>query len=131
MERVAVGILLIGRDVLLCQRKAGTRYGLKWEFPGGKVEPDETPERCLCRELFEELSINPYGMELFHRDRYTYPDTGSFDLHYYTIASYSGTITNNCFEQVQWTPVEELHRFDILEGSRNAVAALVSRHAAG
>ena len=44
--------------VLLAQRPAGKSMAGLWEFPGGKVEPGETPEACLIRELKEELSID-------------------------------------------------------------------------
>jgi mutator protein MutT len=43
--------------VLICQRPPGKQLAGLWEFPGGKVEPGETPEACLIRELEEELSI--------------------------------------------------------------------------
>jgi 8-oxo-dGTP diphosphatase len=43
--------------VLIGKRPAGKAMAGLWEFPGGKVEPDETPEACLIRELHEELGI--------------------------------------------------------------------------
>jgi 8-oxo-dGTP diphosphatase len=43
--------------VLICQRPEGKQLAGLWEFPGGKVEPGETPEGCLMRELEEELGI--------------------------------------------------------------------------
>lgn len=43
--------------VLLTQRPEGKKLAGLWEFPGGKVEPDETPEAALIRELFEEIGV--------------------------------------------------------------------------
>ena len=43
--------------IMLCQRRPGAHNGVKWEFPGGKIEPGESPEAALARELSEELDI--------------------------------------------------------------------------
>jgi 8-oxo-dGTP diphosphatase len=129
MIQVAVGIIRIANNVLLCQRKAAARYGLKWEFPGGKTEPDESPESCLCRELFEELAIQPYNAGLFYRDHFVYPDSGTFDVFYYMVPSYCGTIINNVFEAYSWVPLDRLREFDILEGNRNVINELLRRYA--
>jgi 8-oxo-dGTP diphosphatase len=65
MVCVAVGIVVRDNRVLICQRRKNSRYGLKWEFPGGKVKPRETPQECLVRELREELNINAEIERLF------------------------------------------------------------------
>ncbi|MFO0759513.1 MAG: (deoxy)nucleoside triphosphate pyrophosphohydrolase [Byssovorax sp.] len=54
---VAAGVLIEDGKVLLSQRKHGTHLEGSWEFPGGKVEPDEDPKAALIRELDEELGI--------------------------------------------------------------------------
>lgn len=55
---VAVALLDADSRILLAQRPAGKHLGGLWEFPGGKVEPGETPEAALIREIREELGID-------------------------------------------------------------------------
>src|SRR3989304_4711030 len=121
MIKVAVGIITLNSQVLVCQRKKTSRYGLKWEFPGGKLENGESVEHCLHRELLEELSINAIIGEEFYRQDWLYPDSGSFEVFYHLIPSYSGTIRNNVFEQVLWINISELTNIDMLEGNKDAI----------
>lgn len=53
----AAALIDVDGRVLICQRPEGKQLAGLWEFPGGKVEPGETPEACLIRELEEELGI--------------------------------------------------------------------------
>ena len=133
MISVAVGIIIQPAPdfnrVLLCQRKASARYGLKWEFPGGKLEDGENAEECLRRELREELAIEATVGEKFHHQLTVYPDSGSFDVFYYMISGYTGSMINNVFETILWIPVEQLSQFDILEGNRDVVKKLLAIHA--
>lgn len=54
---VSAGIVIRDGKIMLCQRKPEARLGLKWEFPGGKLESGESPQQALERELREELAI--------------------------------------------------------------------------
>ena len=127
MKTIAVTVGLLQRDgkVLLCQRKRGARYELKWEFPGGKVEPGETPEQAVARELSEELSINIRGAELIEKSRAGYSDGNTYDVSYFRVTSFAGEPRNNVFEQIRWVGLQELSEFDILEGNKSFVDALV------
>lgn len=124
MIKVAVGIIRENGKVLVCQRKKSARYGLKWEFPGGKVEEGESPLECLSRELKEELNINPEITDLYFRQEYTYPDSSSFEVLYYLIPKYSGTLENRAFEEIRWISEKELTSIDMLEGNREVVYLL-------
>ena len=53
----AAALVDVDGRVLICKRPQGKALAGLWEFPGGKVEPGETPEACLIRELAEELGI--------------------------------------------------------------------------
>lgn len=58
MLHVTCAIIVNNNKVLICQRSATMKLPLKWEFPGGKIEPGESKEDCLRREIREELGIN-------------------------------------------------------------------------
>ncbi len=130
MKDVAVGILLRDGRVLACQRKASARYGLKWEFPGGKLESGESPRQALDRELHEELAIRVLDAKPFHRQEWTYPESaagkhdGSYRVHYFTVHAFEGEPTNHVFAEIRWVTIPELASLDVLEGNRDAVALL-------
>jgi 8-oxo-dGTP diphosphatase len=73
MRTVAAGVLERDGRILIGRRRADQNHALKWEFPGGKVEPNETPRAALVRELGEELGIEAEcGPELM-RYEFGYP----------------------------------------------------------
>jgi 8-oxo-dGTP diphosphatase len=121
MIKVAVGIIRENGNVLVCQRKQSARYGLRWEFPGGKVENGETTIDCLKRELKEELNIDAQIGSLYHRQEYTYADAGSFEVFYYIVSSYHGKLENRAFGVTRWIPENCLGEIDMLEGNREVV----------
>jgi 8-oxo-dGTP diphosphatase len=60
------------REVMLAQRPEGKHLALKWEFPGGKVEPGESPEAALARELQEELGCRVHIVALLPWSEHVY-----------------------------------------------------------
>jgi len=125
MTKVAVGIIRNNGSVLVCQRKKSARYGLKWEFPGGKVEDGEFGVDCLKRELLEELNIGAEVGQLYDRHQHAYPDSGSFDVFYYIVPAYTGTVQNRAFESIRWIPERELKNIDMLEGNSEVVRRIM------
>lgn len=132
MKEVAVGIILKDGLVLACQRKRDARYPLKWEFPGGKLEPGESAEHALVRELREELAIEPLLYREFFQQEWVYHEgtvnpqrDGSYRVYYFLIEDFFGEPVNLAFEQIIWTSPDQLQSMDILEGNREAVERLV------
>lgn len=126
MTRVAVGVLQKGGKILVCQRKKGSRYGLKWEFPGGKLEPGETILECLKRELFEELSISVRDIDRVQTQSTFYEDGGMFEVAYCFVSQFTGEARNNAFEEIRWVTIPELRAMDNLRGNEAFVASLTS-----
>ena len=126
MTRVAVGVLQKGGKILVCQRKKGSRYGLKWEFPGGKLEPGEAILDCLKRELLEELSISVRGIDRVQTQSTFYEDGGMFEVAYCFVSQFTGEARNNAFEEIRWVTIPELRALDNLKGNEAFVASLTS-----
>ncbi len=121
MVLVTAGILRDGERVLVCQRRAGSRFGLKWEFPGGKVEPQETPEACLQRELHEELGIQAEVGPEIYRTEFRYENGFAVRLLFFRIRRFLGTPMNHDFERIEWARPSDLPGYDFLEADRELV----------
>src|ERR1700721_3138061 len=95
---------VIERDglVLICQRRAGGRHALKWEFPGGKVEPNESPHEALARELREELAIEARIVGEPEIQEVRYGNEPVIRLHFFRVAEFTGEPQNLQFEQIVW-----------------------------
>jgi len=117
---------VIERDerVLIAQRRSGSAHGLKWEFPGGKVDAGETLEIALTRELDEELAIQAViGPEIL-RYEYSYAGKAPILLIFFEVTNFSGEPRNRVFERIAWAGRRELASYDFLEGDAEIVRQL-------
>src|SRR5687768_107939 len=70
---VAAAIVVQGGRILVARRAPGQHLEGLWEFPGGKLEGDETPQQCVVRELAEELAIAVVPDEILTESLHVYP----------------------------------------------------------
>jgi len=116
--RVAVAVILCDekdatnrafKSVVVSRRPQHVHQGGKLEFPGGKIEPEETVERALCRELYEELGIDVLQSpkSRLTQIEHQYPDKAVF-LDVWTINGYRGKATGLEGQEVLKIAVEEL-----------------------
>jgi 8-oxo-dGTP diphosphatase len=117
---VSAGIILQRGQVLICQRHRSDRYGLQWEFPGGKVKDGESLEESLRRELQEELGIDAKVGEEVFRLRHRYPDR-YVEVAFFAVREFSGTPRNIVFESVAWTERDKIASYNFLEADRDLV----------
>ena len=121
---VVAAVIERGGQILIAQRKNLGHHPLKWEFPGGKVEPGETPEAAVIRELQEELGIAARIDRELLRYEYEYPGRGRILLIFYRVVDFGGTPQNLDFEQFRWERPVMLGDYDFLEGDREFIARL-------
>jgi 8-oxo-dGTP diphosphatase len=124
---VVAAVIERDRRVLICQRKRGGRHALKWEFPGGKVEPGEDSEAALARELREELQIEAAIGPLIYTETVRYIDSPPIRLQFYEVTEFSGEPVNVQFEQIIWEYLPNLLRYDFLEGDIEFVKKLATQ----
>ena len=126
MGAVVVVAAVMVRDgkILIGQRKRGGRHPLKWEFPGGKVEPGEDPRTALVRELREELDVEAVIGDKMDSYEVHYSDGFRARLHFYRVAQFQGEPRNLDFEQIVWEQPARLPQYDFLEGDLSFVSKM-------
>jgi 8-oxo-dGTP diphosphatase len=123
-----VAAALIIRDglVLIGQRRPDQPMASLWEFPGGKIEPGETAEQALVRELAEELGIEATVGPQVIRIRHNYRHGGAVDLQFFAVREFAGEIANQIYQQVRWVKLEELPDFEFLAADRGLIKDLAA-----
>jgi 8-oxo-dGTP diphosphatase len=116
MLQVVAAIIEREGRVLICRRMPRQAHPLKWEFPGGKVEPGETPAEALARELEEELDVRGARGGEIERYRFEYPGRPPILLIFFRVERFEGEPRNLIFQEMRWEPREKLHEFDFVEG---------------
>jgi 8-oxo-dGTP diphosphatase len=123
---VEVVAAIIERDgrILIGRRKPEQSHPLQWEFPGGKVEPGETPEQALARELEEELGIAEAAGPEITRYPYTYPGKDPIRLIFFRVTNFAGEPRNLIFHEMRWEESRRLSEYDFVEGDTDFIRTL-------
>lgn len=112
-----------GGKVLAARRGPGIHLSGKWEFPGGKVEPNESAEACIVREIREELAIHVRITKKLQEVVHHYPHL-SICLLPFECRIVSGTIQLHDHSAVGWFTQAELSRLDLAPADRKVLALL-------
>ena len=111
MIQVTCAVIIQGENLLVAQRKANGSQALKWELPGGKVEPDETFEACLKRELLEELGIETQIGPKLPETVHQYADKTIRLIPFY-VTIIRGTPEPLVHERIEWISINQALTID-------------------
>lgn len=115
---VAVGIIInANNQVLLAKRHGHLHQGGKWEFPGGKVENNETTTQALIRELKEEVDLNVTTTTPFMALSYDYPDKHVLlDIH--LVQDFSGNGYGAEGQEIEWVDKANLAQYEFPDANQ-------------
>ncbi len=121
---IAAGVLWRDEKVLICQRGQDAAFALKWEFPGGKIEPGETAREALQRELVEELAVDITIKEELLSYEFIYPGGFTVNLTFFLVTDFVPEPMNLQFNNLAWVEIDSLSDYDFLEGDKSLINLL-------
>ena len=123
MTNVVAAVIKKDHHFLIVQRNRKKHLALKWEFPGGKVQENETFEEALSREIKEELNIKISLQDKIAEEKYK-DEKIDIVLHYFLCTQESGTIKLNEHEDLAWVEKKDFDKYDFAEGDGNMLSLL-------
>lgn len=112
---VVAAIIKKGDNYLLAKRSKEKYMGLKWEFPGGKVEQNETFKDALSREILEELNVNIEIHNKVAEERYQDEEI-NIVLHYYLCTLIDTNIVLSEHEAIEWVKKQDFLKYEFVPG---------------
>lgn len=127
MKTINVAAAIIQKDgkILSCQRGYG-EFKDGWEFPGGKLEPGETGEQAIVREIEEELEVTIGNLEYLCTVEHDY-ETFHLSMQCYLAEIESGEFKEHAHEDMRWLSIEEIWNVDWLPADIKVVEELLKK----
>jgi len=121
---VAVAVIVNDdNEVCISLRHQNSHQGSLWEFPGGKIEQNESVEQALAREIKEELNLDIAASRPLITITHNYHDK-KVCLHVNRVTAYRGQATGIEGQQVRWLPVNQLSRYEFPAANFSIIKAL-------
>jgi len=112
---VASGIIIKDNKILIGLRSKKDQGGGLWEFPGGKIELEESELSALIRELKEELGINVSVQQKVMQYIHRFKDT-LYDISFFEINSFEGEVKMNVHDAIRWVDLGSLKDYLFISG---------------
>ena len=120
---VTAAVVFDGEKVLLTRRPDDKSHPGFWEFPGGKVDPGESPEQALCREMLEELDVEVRVSGIYEVVFYRY-DWGPVLILAYKCELLTDTLRDLGVAEHRWVLPREMVNFNILPADQPIIDRL-------
>jgi 8-oxo-dGTP diphosphatase len=123
--RVAAAVVRDGERLLLTQRPPGGHVGLQWEFPGGKLEPGESVEQAIVRELREELGVGAVAHETLAVHEHAYEQGPHVEVSFVRCTLDSFVFTPSAaIHALRWLAPRDIDVREVLLGDRDFLRSL-------
>ncbi|PID77777.1 MAG: hypothetical protein CSB21_03525 [Deltaproteobacteria bacterium] len=122
MITVCAGVAFNNGNILIAKRKKSPFKNF-WEFPGGKIEKNESPELCLKREIKEELSVDIEIISFLHQKIHNYEEN-TIKLLFYNIRLLSYEIKLIDHIEFRWEKISNLHKYKFPEADFELISKL-------
>ncbi len=123
LTEVTCAIIMDGEMVLATQRSSSMPHPYKWEFPGGKLKPGETPEACIIREIREELGVKISVIQLLPSVKHV-DSEHAIKLIPFICTKVEGEISLTEHRMYRWVHRSQLEELDWLEADVEVVELL-------
>ena len=120
---VVAAIIKKNNQYLIVQRNRNKHLAYKWEFPGGKVEGNETFAEALSREIKEELNITISLQDKIAEEKFK-DEKIDIVLHYFLCTQQSGIIKLNEHEDLAWVEKKDFAKYNFVEGDGNILSLI-------
>ena len=122
---VSSGLIIQNNEVLIGLRSENDNGGGLWEFPGGKIEINESSEEAVIRELKEELDIVVHKpkkvMQYLHRFKNLI-----YDISFFEVISFKGSIKNIVHDELKWTDLASINNYNFISGDLLIIEGLIN-----
>ena len=122
---VSSGLIIQNNKVLIGLRSESDNGGGLWEFPGGKIEIDESSESAVIRELNEELDIVVHKpkkiMQYFHRFKNLI-----YDISFFEVVSFKGSIKKIVHDELKWVDLSSINNYNFISGDLLIIEGLIN-----